>query len=381
MTYGSLFSGAGGFDLGFEAAGMDCRWLSEIEPKCQDLLSKRWPSAKLYGDITKIRAGDLKRVDVVVGGSPCQDLSVAGKRKGMAGGRSGLFHEMVRICKRVRPRFVVWENVDGAFSSNDGRDFAAVLRAFTGVQVEVPVDGWGRAGFIKTPFPAWRWNCAWRVFDAQYFGVPQRRRRVFLVGSLGDGSCAEVLFEPESLRGDSPPSRKAGQRVAGTVASRPSGGGRLGTDFDLDGGLVPEVAGYLDCGASGAAYSGQDAYQVKLIPDIAFALTTRNERNEPTTETLIPSVPIAFNHQAGGSACPISPSEDRANCLQVGQQQAVSLRMGVRRLTPKECERLMGWPDLHTAGYADSTRYKMCGNGVVAPCAAWIARRIKQFLT
>jgi DNA (cytosine-5)-methyltransferase 1 len=237
LTYGSLFAGVGGFDQGFDRAGMECRWQVEWDKNCQKLLRQKWPTAKHYEDITKVRAADLERVDVICGGSPCQDLSVAGKRAGMAGGRSGLFHEMVRICKRVRPRFVVWENVDGAFSSNEGRDFAAVLRAFTGIAVEVPSDGWGRAGFIKTPFPEWRWNCAWRVFDAQYFGVPQRRRRVFVVASAGDGRCAEILFEPESLRGDSPPSRGAGERITGTISSRTEGGGGLGTDFEIGGGL------------------------------------------------------------------------------------------------------------------------------------------------
>lgn len=109
LTYGSLFAGVGGFDQGFDRAGMKCRWQVEWDKSCQKLLKAKWPEAKHYGDITKVRAGELERVDVICGGSPCQDLSVAGKRAGMAGGRSGLFFEMVRICKRVRPRIVVWE--------------------------------------------------------------------------------------------------------------------------------------------------------------------------------------------------------------------------------------------------------------------------------
>lgn len=400
ITYGSLFAGVGGFDLGFDRAGIDCRWQVEKDPSCQKLLKKEWPKAKQYGDITAIRTGELERVDVVCGGSPCQGLSVAGLREGLADGRSGLFHQMVRVCKDQRrrggARIVVWENVDGAFSSNDGRDFALVLCAFTGVAVEVPPDGWGRAGFIKTPFPSWRWNCAWRLFDAQYFGVPQRRRRVFLVASLGTGSCAEILFECESLRGDPPPSRGAREGFAGSLGARSSGGGGLGTDVEIAGGLqassggcdendardgrlIPEIAGTIGASGAGTARpSGNENQKDLLIPETVGTLDTFSgcdrkignqqalsghliarevahslcvhqvKRGDPTTDNYVTvldarnqkegdvahslrtgcgdAIPIAFNHQAGGSLCPISPSLDRANCLQVGQGQAVAFK-------------------------------------------------------
>lgn len=403
MTYGSLFAGAGGFDQGFDRAGMECRWQCEKDKNCQKLLRAKWPKAKLYDDITTLRPIDLERVDIVCGGSPCQDLSVAGLRAGMAGGRSGLFHQMVRICKRVRPRFVVWENVDGAFSSNSGRDFAAVLRAFTGVQVEVPPDGWGRAGFIKTPFHAWRWNCAWRVFDAQYFGVPQRRRRVFLVGSLGDGSCAQILFEPTSLRGDSPPSRSPRERIAGSISARTSGGGGLGTDFDLGGGCSKSL------GASDGGIDREDRHT--LIPEVAWALQERDSKGSDSSTKPGHLIPIAFDttqitspdnrcQPKNGDPChplsakahapaitfhptqdPISSTDGTTHALGCGSRQgqasvAIATRYPVRRLLPVECERLMGWEDGWTAGFSDSTRYKMCGNGVVASVSAWIGKRI-----
>ncbi len=432
MTYGSLFAGVGGFDTGFDAAGMDCRWQVEWNKACQKLLAAKWPKAKHYGDITKTRAADLERVDIVCGGSPCQNLSVAGKRAGLAGEQSGLFFDMVRICKHQRrrggARHVVWENVDGAFSSNNGRDFAAVLRAFTGVAVEVPADGWGRAGFIKTPFPAWRWNCAWRLFDAQYFGVAQRRRRVFLVASAGDGSCAEILFEPESLRGDSPPSRGAGEGVARGIGEGASSSGEPIAEISValsarasmdrpESGAVTLIVDSLRAKRPGeGGISGDDTHLV-VAPEISPALNVQSGQHHApdtkayviafsykdyggdATEGLSPTLrarqesygggppAIAFNHQAGGSQCPISPSVERANCLQVGQGQSVAHAqstkrdLAVRRLTPTECERLMSWPDGHTAGFADSTRYKMCGNGVVSACAEWIGRRIFQLVT
>ena len=496
-TYGSLFTGVGGFDLGFDRAGMECLWQCEIDANCRKLLHRKWPKAKLYDDITTIKASELRRVDVICGGSPCQDLSVAGKRAGMAGERSGLFREMVRVCKRIRPRVILWENVDGAFSSNDGRDFAAVLRAFTGLQVEVPVDGWGRAGFIKTPFPAWRWNCAWRLFDAQYFGVAQRRRRVFLVASFGDGSCAEVLFEPESLRGDSPPSRDAAERIAPTVSARTEGGGGLGTDFDLDGGLIAGVAHPLSAEGRDASEDGTGrgtpiipiAFSCKdhgadagaLAPtlramghrdshmngggQVAIAIQEVGKRTGVSTDdkrcglgiakagdpmftlqagaqhgvavafdtTQItspenrcnpqPGDPchplsaqahapaIAFNPQAGGKQTTLGYDEhtdatlsrsqlpavaiavrgrDGGGTAEMGDDKSFALRasqgggdkphvlasMAVRRLTPTECERLMAFPDGHTAGFADTVRYKMCGNAVVSNCAHWLGRRI-----
>ena len=398
------------------------------------------------------------------GGSPCQDLSVAGLRAGLAGERSGLFRTMVRICRILRPRIVVWENVLGALSSNQGRDFAHVVAAFTGCLPEVPDDGWGYGGFARAASPR-GWHVAWRVLDSEYFGVPQRRYRVFLVASAGDGSCAEILFEPESVRGDNPPRREPGQSVTGTLAARPPGSGGLGTDMDLDGGVV---AGTLTSG----------------VPQVSRALmTTTAQSNDAESETLIPmrvavpfdttqitspenrcqpkagdpchplsagahppavafsckdhgtdagevaptlramghqgshanaggQVAVAFNWQAGGNQTTLGANTESAATLSGSTTQAVARIQpfntteptprefsGVRRLTPRECERLQGWPDDHTrwrrnvrrsgnrwqivgdkvAEQADGPRYRQCGNGITATVSGWIARRIVKF--
>jgi DNA (cytosine-5)-methyltransferase 1 len=385
LTYGSLFAGVGGFDLGFDAAGMLCRWQCEIDRNCRKLLASRWPHAKIYEDVRTLRARVIELVDVICGGSPCTDLSVAGRRAGMAGERSGLFFEMVRICKQMRrrggARFVVWENVDGAFSSNGGRDFAAVLRAFTGLQVEVPADGWGRAGFVKTPFPAWRWNCAWRVLDAQHFGIPQRRRRVFLVASAGTGSCAEILFEPESMSGDSPPCREEGEEIAGPIGSNSSGGRRT-TDLDGNGALIPAIADCLqERNAKGPDSSTKNGH---LIP-VAFGYQNDGDTQMGLTGTGCPKLSASTRMAVVFDTTQITNPENRCNpqpgdpCHPLSASAhppAITTRFGVRRLTPRECDRLMGWPEDHTASFPDTVRYRMAGNGVASPCSAWIGKRI-----
>jgi DNA (cytosine-5)-methyltransferase 1 len=185
-TYGSLFSGVGGFDMGFDNAGYDCRWQVEWDKNCQQTLAYHWPNTPRHGDVQDVRGDQLEPVDVIIYGSPCQDLSVAGKRAGIDGSRSSMFFESVRIFREMRdatgntyPRIVVWENVAGALSSNRGEDFRAVLTALDDI------------GAVA------QW---WNVLDAQFFGVPQRRRRVFLVsvfdpaivGRAGDGQILAV---------------------------------------------------------------------------------------------------------------------------------------------------------------------------------------------
>lgn len=333
MTYGELFAGVSGMGLGFDVAGMICRWRVEIDRAAAGVLARNHPDTILEADVvafakwlSRLKKHDPERferylVDVLGGGSPCQDLSVAGLRKGLDGERSGLFRIMVRICRILRPRIVVWENVLGALSSNAGKDFACVIGAFTGCVPEVPDDGWGAGGFARAAEPG-RWNVAWRVLDSQYFGVPQRRQRVFLVGSLGDGSCAEILFEPESVCGDPAPSRTAGERfagtltksaldgsspcggdgregglVTGTLSARHGAGGGLGTDFECNGGLIAaEVAPTLN-----AAFGKKLGLENQHIdsgggfssPCIANPLTSRMAKGINTTcdegQTLIPT--------------------------------------------------------------------------------------------
>lgn len=266
LVFGEVCAGVGGMSRGLIAAGMTPRWFCEWDKDAAGVLALHHPDTPIYCDLNHFYPNEKDHaIDILVGGTSCQNLSVAGDRSGLDGEQSRVFWQMVRIGKRLRARYVLWENVAGALSSNGGLDFAAIVRAWTGCPVEVPEDGWGNAGFVPAAFPC-RWNVAWRVFDSQYFGVAQRRRRVFLVGSLGDASCVEILFEPEGVRGDSAPSRDAGERVAPTISARPNGGGGLGTDTELDGGLIPEVVGALADGAhNGGGLNGQDAYSGRIF--------------------------------------------------------------------------------------------------------------------
>ena len=229
LTLGSLFDGSGGFPLGGMLAGITPLWASEIEPFAVRVTTKRLPQMKHYGDVSSLNGADLPPVDIITFGSPCQDMSIAGKRSGLDGSRSSLFYEAVRIIKEMRcatngryPRFAVWENVPGAFSSNKGEDFRCVLESLCRVKdesVSVPrCEKWTAAGNIVAD----NFSLAWRVLDAQYWGVPQRRKRIYLVADF-DGECAgKVLFESEGLSGYSAESFKAWQRT--TVAIESSSG-------------------------------------------------------------------------------------------------------------------------------------------------------------
>ena len=218
MTLGSLFDGIGGALLAAKHAGITPLWASEIEPFPRSVTEKHFPQVKHLGDITQIDPETLDPVDIICAGSPCQDLSIAGKRKGLEGERSGLFKTAVNLFHHLRertnrPRFFVWENVPGAFSSNKGMDFRAVLEEIGQTEIPMPENGkWANAGMAELP------NCeiAWRVLDAQYWGVPQRRRRIFLVADFAaDGRCAaEILFEPESMSGHPSAGESQGEGAA-----------------------------------------------------------------------------------------------------------------------------------------------------------------------
>lgn len=223
ITLGSLFDGSGGFPLAGIMCGIEPLWASEIDPFCVSVTSKRIPSMQHLGDITKIKGAEIPPVDVITFGSPCQDLSVAGKRAGLDGERSGLFMEAVRIIKEMRgatngeyPKIIIWENVPGAFSSNKGEDFRTVLEEAakikdTDVSIPRPPKGkWQIAGCIMGN----GYSLAWRVLDAQFWGVPQRRKRIFLIGYFGGECAAEILFKREGLRRDLKESRKAWKRLA-----------------------------------------------------------------------------------------------------------------------------------------------------------------------
>ena len=234
MKMGSLFSGSGGFELAGEHAGIRTVWESEIEPLPMRVTQVRFPDAQQLGDISRINGALLEPVDIVAGGSPCQDMSVAGNRAGLDGTQSVLFREYVRIVKEMRlehgkPRFMVWENVLGAFSSNKGEDFRCVLTeiiriAEDGVSVPRPSGGkWKPAGGSMGD----GYSVAWRVLDAQYWGVPQRRKRIYLVADFAGGCVGEILFERKSLFRDTAQGREAREETPEDTAGCIDTSGRL----------------------------------------------------------------------------------------------------------------------------------------------------------
>ena len=229
LKLGSLFDGSGGFPLGGVLAGITPVWASEVEPFAVRVTTKRFPFMKHYGDISAMDGGKIEPVDIITFGSPCQDMSVAGKRSGLDGQRSGLFYQAVRIIKEMRkatngkyPRYIVWENVPGAFSSNNGYDFKAVLEAVIGIVeegIEVPMPekgGWPYADLYLGD----RWSVAYRTLDAQYWGVPQRRRRIYLVADFAGRRAGDILFKSEGVSGYSAESFRAWQRAANSTKDR-----------------------------------------------------------------------------------------------------------------------------------------------------------------
>jgi DNA (cytosine-5)-methyltransferase 1 len=353
MNAVSLFAGIGGFDLALERNGITVTDQVEIDRHARTVLDRHWPTVRQHEDIHDFTG---QSTDIVVGGFPCQDYSVAGARGGLAGDRGALWWQMHRVVAEGRPTWVVGENVPGLLSSNGGADF----RTIVGSLVEL---GYG---------------VVWRVLDAQYFGVAQRRRRVFIVGHSGGVPRPEVLAVAEGCQGGSPPSREQGERTSPTLAARVGGGGGLGTDHDLDGGLiVPTLTkdsgrvGNTDFNINGGliAFNWQtggdgrlgarseytDALHVGQTPAIAFAQNQRDEVRD-------------LGDRAGALAA--EPG--------VKQQTYVGHRSTVRRLTPLECERLQGFPDRWTAGQSDTQRYRQLGNAVAVPVVEWISRRLSN---
>ncbi len=221
LTLGSLFDGIGGFPLAAQSLGIQTIWTSEINSTCCDITARHFPDAIQLGDVTKINGAKIPPVDIISFGSPCQDLSVAGRRTGIDGKRSGLFMEAVRIIYEMRkatngqsPTYIIWENVPGAYSSNGGDDFRRVLQEIAKTEIPMPKLGkWAESGMVRTDGI----GIAWRTFDAQYWGVPQRRKRIYLVGNFGNIRADEVLFKPESLLGYIETRRTAGEETGAVV--------------------------------------------------------------------------------------------------------------------------------------------------------------------
>ena len=229
FTLGSLFDGSGGFPLGGLISGITPVWASEIEPFPIRVTTKRLPFMKHYGDISQMDGGKIEPVDIITFGSPCTDMSVAGRRAGLEGQQSVLFYQAIRIIKEMRcatngeyPRYIVWENVPGAFSSNSGEDFKAVLEAVIGVaepETQVPMPEKNRWPYADC-YMGDGWSVAYRVLDAQFWGVPQRRKRIYLVADFAGGRAFDILFKSEGVSGYSAESFRSWQRTAGSAADR-----------------------------------------------------------------------------------------------------------------------------------------------------------------
>ena len=328
LTLGSLFDGSGGFPLAGLLSGITPVWASEIEPFPIRVTTKRLPFMKHYGDISQMDGGKVEPVDIICFGSPCTDMSVAGKRAGLDGQQSVLFYQAVRIIKEMRkatngkfPRWICWENVPGAFSSNAGRDFQAVLEAIIRIaEPEAPSvpmpekGGWPTADCYMGD----RWSVAYRVLDAQYWGVAQRRKRIFLIGDL-TGKCAgDVLFKSEGVSGYSPQSLRSWQRTAGGFES-----GIGAPVFGLDGynGAIGDTAATLgvNCGMStgrnGVVLNDQGGTRMEVTHGVTHTL--RAEARHPPVVMEPNTVPID-NH----------PADSRVDIAEDGNVQTLTSRMG-----------------------------------------------------
>lgn len=265
LTLGSLFDGSGGFPLGGLLAGITPVWASEIEPFPIRVTTRRLPFMKHYGDISQMDGGKIEPVDIITFGSPCTDMSIAGRRAGLDGRQSSLFYEAIRIIKEMRcatdgkyPRWICWENVPGSYSSNKGKDFQSVLGAVIGIvqpDAEVPMPEKARWPYADL-YLGDGWSVAYRTLDAQYWGVPQRRRRIYLVADLAGGSAGKILFESEGLSGYSAEGFRSWQRTACRLESgagaagiclNDQGGGRMDVSEDVAATLRAETHGHLPC--------------------------------------------------------------------------------------------------------------------------------------
>lgn len=333
LTLGSLFDGIGGFPFAGEIAGIKPVWAAEVEPMCVAVTRYRFPDMLHFGDVSKLNGADLPPVDIITFGSPCQDLSVAGLRKGLKHKkngdgettRSGLFYDAVRIIYEMReatngryPNFLVWENVPGAFTSHSGRDFRAVLEQITQTDIPMPASGrWANAGVVRSE----RIHAAWRVLDAQYWGVPQRRKRIFLVGSFGTDCAEEILFKRDSVRGYLAPSRETGQKTAADTgkctAERYTA--QSGIIFDArgngDGNTAPTITGdhnnrvtdYTGVVCTAAGFNDR-------APSNARGIGYEAEKSQTLRAGVIPSTVYAIDH---------TKFAECAKAMLSGQQQAV----------------------------------------------------------
>ena len=395
MRYGSVCSGIEAATMGWHHMDWEPAFFSEIDAFPAAVLQHHYPDVPLHGDFTTIKEDEYGPIDLLVGGTPCQSFSVAGLRGGMDDERGNLALEFIRLAQRKRPQWVVWENVPGVLSSNGGRDFGSFLGALAEI-------GYG---------------FAYRVLDAQYFGVAQRRRRVFVVGYLGDWRrAAAVLFERESLSGNPAPSREEGEKVAPAVTTGPPFS-RTGNERVECEAIVPmQTVGALDtqCGLGQQAHQSLNAGHYVLEREVMGTLTARmfnalGSRDveegavipfsayNQSVETEDVSQTVAARNDQDTASCVAFQSTANANeaasagenvspTLRAADPMAVASGLSVRRLTPTECERLQGFPDGFTQipwrgkepeNCPDGPRYKALGNSMAVPVMSWIGRRIQ----
>lgn len=435
MNVLSLFSGVGGFDLGLENAGMKTIYQCEWDKHATRILERHWPTVPRWGDISTLTGKEILShgtpPDVVAWGSPCQDLSIAGARRGLEGERSGLFHEGIRIINELRketnneyPKISIWENVAGALSSNRGADFGVII------------DEMAKAGAMVIE---------WGLLDAQHFGVPQRRRRVFVIAIFNPATatnCPNPLLPlSESLRGDTAKGKPKRKSAANTLTEGVGAGGgivnAIGASIYHHGTVVNQDvgSGHLVVGALAARdYKGVGSQYVdegkcvvepylsfdtqfgsnanvfedqsptlkasQAAPSVAYPIDTRNALRDPEKydaqnrqglgigEDGDPMATLTSTHVNAVAYDEYNDSiNETHHALRAGTKQSTGVlepTMAVRRLTPLECERLMGWPDDHTRYKADGTeqadthRYKQCGNGVASPVAEWIGKQLMK---
>jgi DNA (cytosine-5)-methyltransferase 1 len=344
LSVGSTFTGVGGADLGLERAGFSIAWQCELDAWKRSVLSAHWPSVPIYDDITTLY--DPAPVDLLIGGFPCQDLSVAGKRKGFSGERSVLAFEFLRLAESLRPRWLLLENVPGLLSSSRGRDLARLLD-------EVGTIGYG-------------W--AFRILDARYFGVPQRRRRVFICARRADTlndsrSASELALRAlwEGSGGDPTPGWPPRQDATPSVGSSSEERGIFNATAAFGAWSEDVTAGTL----SQRDYKSSN--HLLAEPVLSYRKSKRAQTDQDDETWVEADETNTLNRFDTG--------DTRAT-------QAIIERTMVRRLTPVECERLMGWPDGWTAPVGvkapDSKRYAACGDGIVANVAYWIGQRINK---
>lgn len=290
LTLGSLFDGSGGFPLGGLVSGITPVWASEIEPFPIRVTTKRLPFMKHYGDISQMDGGKIEPVDIITFGSPCTDMSVAGRRAGLEGQQSVLFYQAIRIIKEMRcatngkyPRYIVWENVPGAFSSNGGEDFKAVLEAVIGVaepETQVPMPEKNRWPYADC-YMGDGWSVAYRVLDAQFWGVPQRRKRIYLVADFAGGRAFNILFKSEGLSGYSAESFRSWQRTAGSAADCTGATGFDGYNGELTGDVSSTLG--VNCGMStgrnGIVLNDQGGNRIDVTDEVTATL--RAEAHHP----------------------------------------------------------------------------------------------------